>query len=90
MIFDQNTMLILTIIALAILIIQLYMEYRRKPKQAKYIPKELVKCRKCGYEIERDYEPGDFISLVKGKCPKCGGELIVKAIYSVKLEERKA
>jgi hypothetical protein len=33
--------------------------------------------------VEKEFEPGDFIGMVKGKCPKCDGPMIVKAIYDV-------
>jgi len=41
----------------------------------------LVKCEKCGYSEEREYERGDFFFKEKGVCPKCGGPLLVAGIY---------
>ncbi len=46
----------------------------------------LIKCEKCGYSEEREYEKGDFFFKDKGVCPKCGGKMIVAGIY-VKEEE---
>ncbi|RLE99569.1 MAG: hypothetical protein DRJ57_02155 [Thermoprotei archaeon] len=50
---------------------------------------ELVKCTECGYSEERGHTAGDYVFKVKGRCPRCGAEMRVVAIYSVKLEEGK-
>lgn len=47
---------------------------------------ELVRCSQCGYSEERSHSAGDYVFKVKGVCPRCGGEMRVVAIYSVKLE----
>jgi len=47
-----------------------------------------IKCFNCGYTIERVYQKGDYVGRVVGKCPRCGGELVVSAVYEVRPEER--
>lgn len=48
---------------------------------------ELVSCPSCGFREERGLEAGDYISAAKGPCPKCGSQLVVEAIYSVREPE---
>ncbi|MEM0378862.1 MAG: hypothetical protein QXP68_07360 [Thermosphaera sp.] len=74
----------ITILLIAYLILDTFM---RKPKKKEYVTRELLKCAKCGLQVEREFEPGDFIGLAKDKCPKCGGELRVEGIYSVEKEK---
>ncbi len=61
----------------------------RKPKQPEYETKELLACTKCGYTVEQDFEPGDFIGMIKGRCPKCGAPMAVRAIYEVEKKNEK-
>jgi rRNA maturation endonuclease Nob1 len=74
---------VFTIILVIILIVYMFMETKRKPARIEYVTRELLVCYSCGFQVERDHEPGDFIGLVKGKCPRCGGDLKIKGIYSV-------
>ncbi|ABN69994.1 hypothetical protein Smar_0894 [Staphylothermus marinus F1] len=80
---DINTILYTTLIGAIIMAIYLYMEARRKPKKPEYKTIEILECTKCGYKIEKEYEPGDFIGMIKGKCPKCNSPMKIKAIYAV-------
>ncbi|AFK50680.1 hypothetical protein TCELL_0255 [Thermogladius calderae 1633] len=72
-------MIVLTVL----LIVYMYLETRKRPTRTEYVTRELLVCEGCGFQVERDFEPGDFIGLVKGKCPRCGRELKIKGIYSV-------
>ncbi|WXG42548.1 MAG: hypothetical protein WED04_00315 [Promethearchaeati archaeon SRVP18_Atabeyarchaeia-1] len=46
-------------------------------------------CHDCDFSQEREFQKGDFIGKVLGKCPKCKkGELYIRAIYTV--EEKKS
>jgi len=79
---------IIWLIVILILIIYLvYDTYARRPKKTEKIIRERLVCTKCGYVVEREFEPGDFIGLVKGKCPSCGGDLKIKAIYAIEKEK---
>jgi len=80
---DLETLIILIVTATIMLIILTYLEFRKKPKKPEYITKELLECIKCNYRLEQDFEPGDFISMYKRKCPRCGGLMKIKAIYAV-------
>lgn len=74
----------LALILLLIIILYLvYESYSRRPRRTLYAIRELLVCIKCNYRVEKDFEPGDFIGLIKGKCPKCGGDLKLKGIYAV-------
>ena len=43
----------------------------------------LLACRSCESSEEREFQKGDFIGKAQGKCPKCRGELYIRAIYYV-------
>lgn len=38
-------------------------------------------CSSCGYTVEREYRSGDTLFSKEGKCPKCGGDLDIDAIF---------
>ena len=50
---------------------------------------EEVVCTKCGYRTIRKPTKGDYILKVVGKCPKCGGDLIIERIYLEKEQVQK-
>lgn len=82
--FDtSSTLTLLILIALTALIVSTYMELRKKPKKPEYITRELLECTNCKYRLETDYEAGDFISLYKRACPKCGSPMKIIAIYNI-------
>jgi len=41
----------------------------------------IVKCTACGYETKRPYKNGDYVHKKEGKCPTCGKQTIIDAIY---------
>ena len=86
---DINFIIIIIIVSLIIVLIQLFMELRRRPSPREFITKTLLKCQKCGFRVERDFEPGDFVSMTKGKCPRCGYMMYVEAIYSIETSSYK-
>lgn len=73
-------LIILIFIVFAYLI---YDAYTRRPRRSIHVVRELLVCTKCNYRVEKDFEPGDFIGLIKGKCPSCNGELKIKGIYAI-------
>jgi len=48
---------------------------------------EVLACGACGYREERDHESGDYVLKEKGACPRCGGTLIVAAIFSLREQQ---
>ncbi|RLG82600.1 MAG: hypothetical protein DRO40_07385 [Thermoprotei archaeon] len=74
------------LISLIIILIQLWFESKKRPRAVEMETKTLVKCPKCGYSEEREFQPGDFVSAIKGKCPKCGSPIKVHAIYAIELK----
>lgn len=79
---EESTIYLIIAVSLTILFL-IYDTYRRRPRRTIYITRELLVCTKCNYRVERDAEPGDFIGLLKGKCPSCGGDLKITGIYAV-------
>jgi hypothetical protein len=49
--------------------------------------RRLVACDKCGVETEGPVESGDHIFREIGTCPRCDGQLYIKAIYSIDAKE---
>lgn len=79
----QTLLIVAVVVVLILMITSLLSEFKKKGK-SELVVKELLECINCKYSIESEYEPGDFVSMVKGKCPQCNkGVLKVKAIYSV-------
>lgn len=55
----------------------------RKMKIEKKRFLEVVSCSSCKFREEREHEVGDYVFKEKGQCPKCGGQLLVTAIFSI-------
>ncbi len=86
--FDTNLLIMVIILTVIILVIQLLLETRKKPREPKTITRTLLKCTSCGETIETNYEPGDFIGLIKGQCRKCGAPLKITAVYDIEITEK--
>ncbi len=42
-----------------------------------------LQCVECGHWTEREFKQGEYVGLLTGeRCPKCGGEMFVAAIYA--------
>nr|MDO8099646.1 hypothetical protein [Candidatus Njordarchaeota archaeon] len=42
----------------------------------------------CGHGYRRLFQRGDYVRKMVSRCPACGGELYVKAIYAVEEKRR--
>jgi len=80
---DPSTVIAVILAIVLALLVTMVRELRRKPRKPEYETVELLECSKCGYKVELLFEPGDFISMNKGKCPKCNTPLRITAIYNV-------
>jgi len=47
----------------------------------------VAKCSKCDYTEVRDFQRGDYIYKVLGKCKECSGDVYVKTIYAIPLQK---
>lgn len=78
--------LILWALAGVFLIVFIIMIYRsaRAPAKLEFAEvRRLIVCEQCGVETEGPYEKGDHVFRDIGSCPRCGGRLYIKAIYSI-------
>ena len=78
--------IILWVVALAFLLIFLFLVYRsaRGPPKIKLSEvRRLIACEQCGVETEGPFESGDHVFREVGTCPRCGGRLVVKGIYTI-------
>ncbi len=63
----SQDMIYYLLIAIAVaLTIYFLLETTTKPKEPETETKELLTCPKCGYSVEKTFEPGDFIGMIKG------------------------
>ncbi|MEM1642927.1 MAG: hypothetical protein QW369_05215 [Desulfurococcaceae archaeon] len=86
--FDQNTLIMIAVVVMVIAtIVKTLLDVYRRPKEPVIVMKTLLKCIKCDYVKEVDYQQGDFIGLLKGKCPNCSSSLKVRGIYAIELKE---
>jgi predicted nucleic-acid-binding Zn-ribbon protein len=77
-------MSLLALVLLAAMSLAPLLAPRKKPEQWKSITR--LKCAACGYTEEREFSKGDYVGKVVGQCPKCGGRLVVDAIFRRKIE----
>jgi len=80
---SSDLLVLLIVLTAATLLAMTLMELKKRPKKPEYETRELLECVNCKYRIEAPFEPGDFITMRKGKCPKCGTQLKIIAIYDV-------
>jgi len=45
-------------------------------------------CQSCDFKNVRDFRKGDYVFQKVGKCPKCGGDLLIVSIYRKEREEK--
>jgi len=52
-------------------------------------PMTHLDCLSCKTENSRPHQEGDYVFKHTGKCPKCGGEMIITGIYVEEPKEKK-
>ncbi|BEP17043.1 hypothetical protein PYJP_03950 [Pyrofollis japonicus] len=83
---DFYTVYVLSVMLLSVVMI-IYMVItvlgsRKKDKEEQKVV-TVLKCPQCGYVKKREFREGDFIGkIVDEKCPHCGVNLVVDAIYA--------
>ena len=77
--------LILLIAIIVFLSSYLLISYLRESSTQKKEEKGKIvtvkKCLSCNYVLNKPYDKGEYVGRVGEKCPKCGGEMMVTAIY---------
>lgn len=68
--------------ALVLLAILLLRGRQKIPKIEASAVLRLIVCQSCGIESEGPFQTGDYVFRTVGKCPRCGGTLFIKALYS--------
>jgi len=53
--------------------------FRVKIPKYKYV--KVVQCESCGHSENGVMEKGDYLYREAGTCPKCGGRMLVVALY---------
>lgn len=84
---DPMTIVILAVLAFIITYMAVSaMKSRQEPLKKKVIVTQL-KCNNCDYSERREFKEGDYVGKEVGDCPKCGGKLLVDAIYLEEVED---
>jgi len=85
-VLDPMTMVILAVLAFIITYMAVSaMKSRQEPAKRKVIITQL-KCGSCGHIERREFREGEYVGKEAGECPKCGGKLVVDAIYLEEFE----
>ncbi len=88
-IFSPQVQGLITLVMLALtLTLFYYIMLKTQPKKVeeKTVTKTLIRCNTCDYSEEREFKRGDFVGKEVGSCPKDNGTLIIRLIYSEKIE----
>ncbi len=70
-------------IAFILFLVLLRRNYRGIPRIEATEVRRLIACDACNVESEGPFEKGDYVFREVGECPRCGGQLYVKALYGV-------
>jgi len=86
---DLYTLYILSMALLSIIMV-VYMAFAILGTRSKKEPEKrivtLLRCPSCGYTKTREFREGDFVGKVtEEKCPKCGENMVIDAIYEESL-----
>ena len=83
---DPMTIVILAVLAFIITYMAVSaMKSRQEPTKKKVIITQL-RCENCNHTERREFKEGDYVGKEIGECPKCGGKLLVDAIYLEEFE----
>ena len=74
---------VLACIAFILFLVLLRRNYRGIPRIEATEVRRLVACEECSVESEGPFQKGDYVFRHVGQCPRCGGQLYVKALYGV-------
>ena len=47
----------------------------------------VIKCQKCQYTEVRDFQKGDYMYKIVGKCKDCQGDMYIRSIYAVPIQK---
>ena len=82
---DTYTILLFLTLAAMLTLLIFSMLPRKAEQQEKPPIKTLIRCVD-GHETERDFSKGDYVGK-KVKCPQCGKEATIIAIYSKRSQQ---
>ncbi len=85
----MDPMMIVILAVLAFIVT--YMAVSAMKSRQELIKKKVIvtqlKCNSCDYSERREFKEGDYVGKEAGECPKCGGKLLVDAIYLEEVED---
>jgi len=86
---EANYLAMTGIIGISMAVLMLN-QIRRAPKLTlkPYHVVTMESCQNCDFKNVRDFRKGDYVFQNVGKCPKCGGDLLIVSIYREEREKR--
>jgi len=80
-------LLLMLLLFLVTSLIRVFIE-RKRLKREQFKTVTLIKCSKCGYTEEREFQTGDYILKPEKECPKCKAQTRIFKIYDVKVPRK--
>jgi Ca2+/Na+ antiporter len=79
--FNELTMIILILLFFIIVIFTQFIIYKQTETAHTAQPITKITCQNCKYSEKRSFQTGDYVFKSQGLCLKCGGKMIIEAIY---------
>ncbi|MEM1546805.1 MAG: hypothetical protein QXP91_10125 [Candidatus Methanomethylicia archaeon] len=79
--FFNETIIIFILIFTVIVIFTQFIIYKQTRVASAIQPITKVICQNCKYSEKRTFQAGDYVFKNQGLCMKCGGKMIIEAIY---------
>ncbi len=84
---DPMTIVILAVLAFIITYMVVSAVKSRQEPIKKKVTVTLLECENHDYEEKREFREGDYVGKEAGQCPKCGGKLLISAIFLEEVSE---
>jgi len=84
-----STWIIVAALVLLLLLLLLIKRESRYPiRLEKILVKSVIQCMNCGLKVVRNFENQDYVFKPCGRCPSCGGDRYIVAIYGQKIKSK--
>ncbi len=79
--FFNEIMIILVLIFIVLMIFIQFIIYKQTRVIHTIQPVTKITCQNCKYSERRTLQAGDYVFKNQGLCVKCGGKMVIEAIY---------
>lgn len=77
----NDVMIVFVLFFVTIMIFNQYITRKQTKAMRTAQPVTRITCQNCKYSEKRIFQSGDYIFKYQGSCLKCGGKMIIEAIY---------